>query len=92
MTQTSHASRSKYLGKTLGNSQEWMHHKCRDLSVYQQCKQWRYLGHVLRMKPGSLLSRWALEQLEEHTNGQTGYYLDCKSLLTLADTEEVWSG
>lgn len=95
--QTPHASRSKYLGKILGNRRSEFVTNAKichfvtgvspkfsrgsDANTWVVCWEWSQ-----QACPG----RWAPEQLEEHTNGQNRYYLECERLLALNDTEKLW--
>lgn len=95
--QTPHASRSKYLGKTLGNRRsEFVTNakichfvtsvppkfsRVSDGKTWVVCWVW---------SQQACPSRWAPEQLEEHANGQTRHYLERERLLALSDTEELW--
>lgn len=91
-----HASRSKHLGKILGN---------RGSEFVTNAKICHFVTSMFpklsRVSDGDTLvmcwewcqqacpSRWALEQLEEHANGQTRYFLECEHSLALNGTEKL---
>lgn len=95
--QMPHASRSKYLGKILGNRRsefvtnaEISHFVTSVSPRFSRVSDGNTWVVCWKRSQQACPSRWVFEQLEEHTSGQSRYYLECECLLALSsDTEKL---